>query len=200
MPALAQPQIPATVYGSVTVDGAPAPTGTEVRAFIGDTDCTQAAPGERLAFRHGEATAYVVTVLHETQRPGCGRGGVTITFLVDGRPALQSLPWKPGPTELNLSVGSPAVIPLPTSTPTPPGGATQPPRPTPAGPPPVDDATVPGALQPAPPPAGAAGPVPSPAEGEDGGLTPWLVTLALAIMAAAGGVAAYITLRRRRPT
>jgi len=192
--ASAQPQIPATVYGSVTIDGQPAPTGTEVRAFIGSTDCTQAAPGERLAFREGQATAYVVTVLHESQRPGCGRTGAVITFTVDGRPALQSVAWEPGPIRLDLSLGSPTVIPLPTATPTLPGSASPTTRPAPTGPPPTDDVALPGTLVPSPPDVRAAG---DPRSGGSGApLWPWLA--GGLIVLAAGAAAAVVALRRRR--
>jgi len=192
--AAAQPQIPATVYGSVTIDGQPAPTGTEVRAFIGSTDCTQAAPGERLAFREGQATAYVVTVLHESQRPGCGRTGAVITFTVDGRPALQSVAWEPGPIRLDLSLGSPTVIPLPTATPTLPGSASPTARPAPTGPPPTDDVALPGTLVPSPPDIRAAG---DPRSGGSGApLWPWLA--GGLIVLAAGAAAAVVALRRRR--
>ena len=192
--AAAQPQIPATVYGSVTIDGQPAPTGTEVRAFIGSTDCTQAAPGERLAFREGQATAYVVTVLHESQRPGCGRTGAVITFTVDGRPALQSVAWEPGPIRLDLSLGSPTVIPLPTATPTLPGSASPTARPAPIGPPPTDDVALPGTLVPSPPDVRAAG---DPRSGGSGApLWPWLA--GGLIVLAAGAAAAVVALRRRR--
>lgn len=192
--AAAQPQIPATVYGSVTIDGQPAPTGTEVRAFIGSTDCTQAAPGERLAFREGQATAYVVTVLHESQRPGCGRTGAVITFTVDGRPALQSVAWEPGPIRLDLSLGSPTVIPLPTATPTLPGAASPTARPAPTGPPPTDDVALPGTLVPSPPDVRAAG---DPRSGGSGApLWPWLA--GGLIVLAAGAAAAVVARRRRR--
>ncbi|QFG02360.1 hypothetical protein [Tepidiforma bonchosmolovskayae] len=192
--AAAQPQIPATVYGSVTIDGQPAPNGTEVRAFIGSTDCTQAAPGERLAFREGQATAYVVTVLHESQRPGCGRTGAVITFTVDGRPALQSVAWEPGPIRLDLSLGSPTVIPLPTATPTLPGAASPTARPAPTGPPPTDDVALPGTLVPSPPDVRAAG---DPRSGGSGApLWPWLAGALLVL--AAGAAAAVVALRRRR--
>lgn len=188
--AIAQPQIPATVYGSVTIAGQPAPTGTEVRAFIGPVDCTQAAPGERLTFREGEATAYVVTVVHESQRPGCGRTGATITFTIDGRPALQSVAWAPGPIRLDLSLESPTTIPLPTSTPTPPTA----PAPTrPPGPPPTDDVTLPGTIQ--PPAANAAGNPPPTSDG-DAPLWPWLLGGLLVL--AAGGVAIVFVPRARR--
>lgn len=189
--AAAQPQIPATIYGSVTIAGQPAPTGTEVRAYIGTVDCTQAAPGERLAFREGEATAYIVTVVHESQRPGCGRTGATITFTIDGRPALQSVAWAPGPIRLDLSLESPTTIPLPTPTPTPPSTAlpTRPP-----GPPPTDDVTLPGTIQ---PPTGSAAGSDQPAERDNAPLWPWLLA-ALVLLTAGGAAIALLPHVRRK--
>ncbi len=197
--AWAQPQLPATFYGSVTIDGAPAPTGTEVRAFIGAVDCTQAAPGERPVFRDGEAAAYVVTVLHESQRPGCGRPGATVTFTIDGQPALQSASWQPGPARVDLSLGSPTVIPLPTSTPTPRSSPTPTPRATPTGPPPTDDVTLPGTIAPgdANPGGSAAGDRPgAPGEADDASGTPWIAT-GIATLLITAAAAAAIVLRRR---
>ncbi len=187
-PASAQPQVPATVYGSVTVDGRAAPAGTEVRALIGGIDCTQAAPGERGTITDGPAAAYVVAVVSESQRPGCGRTGALITFTVGGRPALQSIPWEPGPIRLDLSVGSAAITPLPTPTPAPP-------TPTPpSGPPPTDDVTLPGTLVPAP-----ASPSPAPADnGEASSLAP-AVIVALVAVAGGGAVAGILLARRTRP-
>lgn len=199
--AAAQPQLPATFYGSVTIDGQPAATGTEVRALIGTTDCTQAAPGERPVFRDGDAAAYVVAVLHESQRPGCGRPGATVTFTIDGRPALQSATWQPGPVRLDLSLGSPTTIPLPTSTPTPRATPTATPRPAPTGPPPTDDLTLPGTLVPggASSPGGVAAGHPPPATPDDssGGALPWLAAT-VAVTLAAGAAAAAIAVRRHR--
>lgn len=185
MSAHAQPQVPATVYGSVTIDGRAAPPGTEVRAFIAGVDCTQAAPGERGTITDGPAAAYVVAVVSDSQRPGCGRTGAIITFTVAGRPALQSIPWEPGPIRLDLSVGSEAITPLPTPSPAPP-------TPTPpSGPPPTDDVTLPGTLVPAP-----ASPAPSPAgSGQSSSLAP--AVIATLVVLASGGVAAGILLARR---
>lgn len=146
---LAQPSVPATFYGSVTIDGAPAPTGTDVRGFVGGVDCTQSAPGERPAVREGEATAYVIAVVHESQRPGCGRPGATVTFTIDGEPADQEGQWQPGPVHVDLSIGPGDPIPLPTATATVPGppatstSLTSEPSPIP-GTPPTDDVTLPG--------------------------------------------------------
>jgi len=203
----AQPQIPSSFFGSVTIDGKAAPDGTEVRALIDGADCSQSPPGERTAIREGEATAYVIHVVHESQRPGCGRDGKVITFTIAGRPALQQGTWKPGPQQLDLSTGAGEVVPLPTLTPTVPGSnpdtqlpadtGTPPTLSRPTGTPPTDDVQLPGTLT---PPGGATGTGDAPASssGADGGGSVWgLLVVALGIIAA-GGAAAGIVLARRR--
>lgn len=188
LPARAQPQVPATVYGSVTIDGRAAPPGTEVRAFIAGVDCTQAAPGERGTITDGPAAAYVVAVVSDSQRPGCGRTGAIITFTVAGRPALQSIPWEPGPIRLDLSVGSEAITPLPTPTTAPPTAT------PPLGPPPTDDVTLPGTLVPAP----SSPTPPTSSAGSDSSVGP-VIIIALAVLVAAGAAAGWLLARRMRP-
>ena len=113
--AFAQPAIPATFFGSVTVDGEPAPPGAEVRGLIDGFDCTQSPPGQRPVFRDGEIAAYVIYVVHDSQRPGCARDGSRVTFTIAGRPAVQTAVWKAGPSRLDLSTGNQSPIPLPSA-------------------------------------------------------------------------------------
>lgn len=201
LPALAQPQIPSSFYGSVTVDGQPAPDDIEVRAFIDGIDCTQAPPGESLAAREGDVTIYVLHVVHESQRPGCGRDGRAVTFTVAGLSASQQAIWRPGPQQADLSTGAGPVVPLPSATATPAAaptlaaGAASPTvlvRPT--GTPPTDDIQLPGALTPVAP---AATP-PSPPADPDGGSALGMLAAALGIITAAG-IGGGILLARRRP-
>ncbi len=111
-PSLAQPppQIPATFYGSVTVDGDPAPEGTEVRAFIDGKDCTQVESGGTI-LEEGVAR-YVIAVVHETQVEGCGTVGAEVVFKVGGVEASPAGTWSGEPLELDLTVG-----PLPSPSP-----------------------------------------------------------------------------------
>lgn len=105
LPALAQPpQIPATFFGTVTVDGKSVPPGTPIRALIDGVDCTQ--PGGGGAFEDAGASHYLVDVMHETQAPGCGRTGVTVSFLVGDRTAEATATWNSGPANLDLRVGT----------------------------------------------------------------------------------------------
>jgi hypothetical protein len=207
--ARAQPSVPSSFYGSVTIDGQPAPDGTEVRALIDGVDCTQSAPGERPAIRQGGATAYVVHVVHESQRPGCGREGKTVSFTVAGQPALQRGVWKAGPQQLDLSTGSAQIVPLPTFTPTSPGGAASPatggastpaPLVRPTGTPPTDDVQLPRTSS---PPAAISPGLPGdgPAEaGPSDGRAAWVAIVAAAgALVAAGAVGGVVIARRRRP-
>ncbi len=114
--AVAQPQLPATYYGSVTVSGEPAASGIEIRALVNGIDCSQSPPGEHLVIREGAIAAYVLHVVHESQRPGCGKENAVVSFTIDGAQAIQKAPWKVGPNRLDLSTGSASPIPLPSPT------------------------------------------------------------------------------------
>lgn len=202
--AFAQPQLPATFYGSVTVEGAPAANGVEVRGFVNGVDCTQAAPGERTVIRDGEVSAYVLYVVHESQRPGCATANSVVTFTIAGRAAVQSVAWKPGPVHLDLSVGTAPPIPLPspsgtvaaaieTGTSVVADSATPNPSATlsrPTGTPPTDDVHFDQTQKP---------PVVSPGANDGGGPSVLAYAVAgLLVLTAAAGAAAF-ALRRRSP-
>lgn len=205
--ALAQPQVPATFYGSVTVDGAPAPSGTEVRGLVDGVDCTQAPPGQRPVFQDGATTAYVAYVVHDSQRAGCARAGSRVSFTIGGRPAVQTAVWQPGPIRLDLSTGNQPPIPLPSpdgtvasqlQTVTAESGTAAAPtsdatlsRPT--GTPPTDDVRF--DQTPQPPGSGAEDPAPT----ADGGssVLPVLVSVLL-VLGLGAGAAGYLLSRRYR--
>lgn len=206
--AAAQPQVPATFYGSVTVDGRPVPEGTEVLAFVDGKDCTQRGPSYRGTVTIEGVSAYSIAVVHESQIPGCGAPGKTVTFTIAGRPARQTAVWQFGPQRVDLSVGAGAPIPLPTPTPTPPSapgaGATSETSATPPMPLPTDDV--------APPPsvAGAGGertPTSTRSPGaassvgelaqEGGGVWPWVAAGAALAVAGASAVGWRLARRRR---
>ena len=111
----AQPQIPATFFGSASIDGKAPPADTDVRAFVGDLDCTQPGQQARFAIENGVGQ-YVLHVMHESQKPGCGRDGVKVTFRVGGREANVTGAWKAGPNLLNLNAGSGVAAALPSAT------------------------------------------------------------------------------------
>ncbi len=207
--ALAQPQVPATFYGSATVDGRPAESGTEVRGLVGGVDCTQSAPGERPVLRDGDTAAYVLYVVHDSQRPGCARDGSTVTFTIGGRAATQTAIWKPGPIRLDLSTGAEPPIPLPSPTGTIAAaigtavGATVPPptstalaRPT--GPPPTDDVTFGTASATSSREAGGA-PGGEGDDGDGGSAVLSVIFIGVAALAAAGGGLGIYLAGRGRP-
>jgi len=202
----AQPQIPATFYGSVTIEGEIAPAGTEIRALVNGNDCTQAQVGERPVVIDGPVATYVLYVVHETQRPGCAREGSTIAFTIDGNEAKQSAKWVAGPVRLDLSIGEGDVIPLPEPPPTvaaPPASSTAQVAPSPAtavtasgrptGTPPTDDVTF--QKTPQPPGSGQDGQTPGAGDSNGAGI---LLLVILGTLAVAGAAAGIALARRRR--
>ncbi len=189
----AQPMVPATYYGTASIDGHALPDGTEIAAIIGGKNCTQ--PGGNGTIIEGNASVYVVTVMHESQSPGCGAEGKTIVFRVGTRDAVQTATWHAGLQRLDLNAGSGSTLPLPSQVnPTiseagRQATATEQAKFTPrTGSPPTDDISL--TRTPAVPDPGLPG-----SKGDDGGggVSPLLVILAvtgvLIVLGAAGGVA-----------
>ena len=188
--ALAQPQVPASFYGTVSVDGKPVPDGSEVQALIDGKDCTQ--PGARGALGQGPASVYVLSVMHESQAQGCGAEGKTVTFRVNGQPAAQTATWRPGLQHLDLNAGAGAPLPLPPEVSFTPSAAdrmataTEQAKFTPKeGTPPTDDVSF-GTTP-------ASGVRPATSSGGGGGVSPLLIlgigAVAIALLGAAGGLA-----------
>ena len=198
--AAAQPQLPSTVYGSASIDGKPVPDGTQVRGYIDGNDCTQPS-GLTGTVTDGAASGYVINVMHETQRPGCGKEGKTITFTVAGRAAEQSAEWKVGIQRIDLNIGQGQPIALPTLTPVPAGASTVAPATSvpasgsaaaqPTGPVPTDDVHF--GKTPKPP-----GAQPPPATDDSGAPVAAILLVGLALIAGGGGVAGYLLSRRNR--
>ncbi len=104
---LAQGNPPNRFYGSLTLDGSPAPAGTRVRAFIADKDCTP----QREPFQ-APVGQYAVEVAHANQIPGCGTDGAQISFRVNDRATVPLGTFQTGQfTRLDLTItgaGAPA--------------------------------------------------------------------------------------------
>lgn len=211
--AAAQPQIPATFYGTVIVDGEAPGDGADIRGFIGDVDCTQIGSGPRYLLENGIGS-YVINVMHESQKPGCGNDGATVTFTVNGAAARQTATWAPGPKQVGLSVGEGSPPPLPAPTPTPVGTPTSassddPGNATPTlrtGTPPTDDITLtPGASSTASPggpdASGTRGAVAAsaedlgPGDGGGAGAWPYIALIAGVVAIAGGGVGIFLSRR-----
>ena len=112
--------------------------GTPVIALVGDQVCGEAStePGQkgtwtastdepRYGIRAGDSV-YVLDVPADSQVPGCGRDGATVTFKIGDRTAQQMGLWRAGPSSLSLTAGTAAGQ----ATPTTPSG--EPPPTTPA--------------------------------------------------------------------
>ncbi len=187
------PQIPATFYGSATVDGQAPPEGSSVRGIVNGLDCTQ--PGAAGTITAEGVGAYVIHVMHETQMPGCGNQGATVSFTIAGRAAGQSAPWAQGPQMLGLNAGTGEVQPLPSTVPV----STQPGRTAsavPSGAPPTGDIQLPGA-KPTPLPPGTSD---EDDNADGGGLgIAGLAIIALFMIALLAGAAGVIV-SRRNPT
>ena len=122
--AKAQPSPPASFAGTVKLDGQSVPDGTPVLALINGNLCGESSrvPGEKGTWTINKDLAdlgmctgdsiYIVDVVSDSQTPGCGIEGATVTFEVDGRPAHQQGLWKAGFNSLSLTVGqAPATTP-----------------------------------------------------------------------------------------
>jgi len=123
------PMPPATFFGSLTVDGHSVSDGTAVVALIDGKVCGE---GAREPDRKGTWTAtepwpeygidsgdslYVVDVVSDSQVPGCGTDGATVTFLIAGRQGQQVGLWKAGQNPLNLTAETPPDAGEPLTTP-----------------------------------------------------------------------------------
>ena len=160
----------------------------------------------------GGASAYVVTIVHESQIAGCGRAGRTVTFRIAGHAAGQSSPWQPGAQRLDINSGGGSPVPLPTATPTSRAAPSIPTKasgetvsgqsvssgstgnPTPlAGTPPVDNINIPFV----PTPSVQRSPVESVGVNE-GERSIWIVLGPLIALAVAAGIGGGIYLSRRK--
>ena len=108
--AAAQSFPPHRFFGSLTINGQPAATGTVLRAFIGETECATSTVST--------AGSYVIDVPGVTINPNCGRSGQsTVTFRVDGQAASQTPGYRDGGfQQLDLTIGGGGANPGPTPT------------------------------------------------------------------------------------
>lgn len=104
--AAAQSFPPHRFYGSITIEGQPAPAGTVLRAFLGDAECG--------SFTVTTAGQYVIDVQNNTipGSPNCRPGA--ISFRIESRTATQTPMYRLGGFEqLNLTFGGGAPPPPP---------------------------------------------------------------------------------------
>jgi hypothetical protein len=141
--AVAQAQTPPTrTFGSVTIDGQPAPAGTKVEALILDKVC-----GENVVRRLNDEipVGFVVDVASAAQSPGCGSDGDRIAFRVGGVTVDQTAEFQTGNfVRIDLAAAGQASTPTPGPTPPPFGGASPTPAGTAATTPPAQATAAPG--------------------------------------------------------
>ena len=105
----ASPQLPCEFYGTVTVQGTPAPAGTMITAYIKDTPrgtITMSEPG-----KFGGTGTFDERLIVMSAENDFVDGVPTITFRVNNQTAEQTASYHPGQsTILNLTVGGDKVI------------------------------------------------------------------------------------------
>lgn len=163
------PGRPARFAGSVTVDGAPVPSGTRIEARINNSTC-----GVTTTFNSGSEARYVLDVpaLDPGASPNCGTDGAAVSFWIGDRQARETGSWK----DFDLNVLNLSYVTPPTPTPaasvtTTPGGGSGP------------------AVTPRPPATGNAG---------LGGGESTLLLVGLGVVALAFGAAGAVATRRSR--
>lgn len=105
----ASPQLPCEFYGTVTLQGSPAPAGTMITAYIKDTPrgtITMSEPGT-----FGGTGTFDERLIVMSAENDFVDGVPTITFRVNNQTAEQTASYHPGQsTILNLTVGGDKVI------------------------------------------------------------------------------------------
>lgn len=101
------PPVPATFYGTVTLDGTDAPEGTTVRAVVNGITVAQTH-----VFRYAGRSVYVLDVPGDdpdTSQLEGGTNGVSVLFIVGNALAAQSGTWEGAATmALDLAATSPS--------------------------------------------------------------------------------------------
>ncbi len=119
-PAFAQFAPPSLVFGSVTDSAGPVSDGVPVEAYIGETLCSSKGRTEYVGEGRARVTAYVVTVLSEPDRAGCGKDGIAVRIKIGDRFAPQSAKWSSvGYVQLDVTFGNATPAAIPTFTPQP---------------------------------------------------------------------------------
>jgi hypothetical protein len=115
---IARAQTPPTrVFGTVTIDGQPAPLGTIVQAVVNDHLCGE---GPVRYVNDQLPQGYVVDVLSFSSSQGCGTDGDTVTFRVGGVQANETATFQSGAfVRLDLTVSGQVATPTAGPTPAP---------------------------------------------------------------------------------
>jgi len=112
------PALPCEFYGTVTIDGSPAPVGTILSAKINDAERGQYVLEE--AGKYGGPGTFDQRLKVVAEENDLGTGSAQITFWINGQKAWQETAFQPGVSmNLDLSIGgdAPAVTNVPVDTP-----------------------------------------------------------------------------------
>lgn len=105
----ASPQLPCEFYGTVTLQGSPAPAGTMITAYIKDTPRGTITVSEPGTF--GGTGTFDERLIVMSAENDFVDGVPTITFRVNNQTAEQTASYHPGQsTVLNLTIGGDKVI------------------------------------------------------------------------------------------
>ncbi len=101
----ASPQLPCEFYGTVVIQGSPAPVGTVITAFVNGT--AQGKITVTDAGKFGGIGTFDERLIVMAGENDFANGVPMITFRINEQSADQSVPYQPGAsTQINLTVGS----------------------------------------------------------------------------------------------
>jgi len=108
----ASPQLPCEFYGTATIQGSPAPVGTVITAYVNGTPHGKITVTE--AGKFGGIGTFDERLIVMAGENDFANGVPVITFRINEQNADQTAPYQPGAsTQLNLTVGSQAVVSAP---------------------------------------------------------------------------------------
>lgn len=100
----ASPQLPCEFYGQVSINGEPAPAGTEITAYVNSQEqgrITVKEPG-----KFGSAGTFEERLIVQADEDDFASGAPAITFRIGDKVADQTAVFEPGQsTQLSISVG-----------------------------------------------------------------------------------------------
>ena len=114
--ASAAPPLPAEFYGSVSIDGKAAPSGTTIIAKINGQQRGSITTSSSGVYGSGTGAFSERLVVVATEED-LAKGTPTVEFTIAGKAAIQKVPFQPGiATNLDLSTGGSPVTTKPTTT------------------------------------------------------------------------------------
>lgn len=111
----ASPQLPCEFYGPITINGAPAPAGTVITAYVNSVEQGKIAVKE--PGKYGGEGTFEERLIVQAEEDDFSGGTPTITFKIGDKVADQTAQYEPGmSTELSMSIGGGAAAALASAT------------------------------------------------------------------------------------